>query len=332
MKATPLTSCILWVFIGTAAWAAGEASYAERRQVSAHGRVEPEGGVVKVAAPHAFSAPQIVKELLAKRGDAVTQGQVLATLDSEARLQAALAVAEAQVALAQSRSTQAQTRLRGGEVESAAAAAAGAQIELEHAERELKRSTHLDQQAAVAQMDIDKWQTEVNVKRTLLQKMQHSHAALRDTLAAELNTAAAALKVAQAEADRARAEAAYGKVLAPCAGHVLKTFLHAGEAATSPLLELGDTRTMNVIAEVYETDVRFVKVGAQARITSQALPAALSGRVVGIGLRVSKRDAFSVDPAARTDGRVVEVKVRLDDPAAVAGLTNLEVDAVITAP
>jgi HlyD family secretion protein len=59
------------------------------------------------------------------------------------------------------------------------------------------------------------------------------------------------------------------------------------------------------------------------------LAAPLTGKVVSIGQRVSKRDAFNVDPEARTDGRIVEVKVRLDDPAPAAGLTNLEVDVVI---
>jgi HlyD family secretion protein len=300
-----------------------------RRQVSAQGRIEPEGGVMKVAAPYAFSAPQIVTELHVKTGDAVTKGQVLATLDSNARLQAALTTAQAQVKLAESRHTLALTRMRAGEIESAAAAAASAQIDFEHAERELKRSTQLDSQAAVAQMDIDRWQTEVNAKRKLVEKMQHAHAALRDTLAAEANAAEAAVAAAQTEARRAEAETAYGKVLAPRDSRVLKTLLHAGELAASPVLELGDTRVMNVIAEVYETDARFVKVGTQACITSQALATPLTGKVISIGLRVRKRDAFNVDPAARTDGRVVEVKIRLDDATAVAGLTNLEVDVVI---
>jgi HlyD family secretion protein len=301
----------------------------EARAVSAQGRIEPEGGVVKVAAPFVFSAPQVITQRHFKTGDVVTKGQVLATLDSHDRLQAAIAAARADLKVAESRHIQAQTRQRAGEIEAAADAVTGAEADLAYAEHELQRSSQLDQKAAVARMEIDKWQTEVVAKRAQLQKLQHTHAAVRDTLAAEVATAAAAVDAARAAVLRAEAEAAFGEVRAPCDGVVLKALLHAGELATSPILELGDTRTMYVIAEVYETDVRFVKAGAPASVTSQSLAAPQTGKVVGIGLRVSKRDAFNADPSARTDGRIVDVKIRLDDPQPVAGLTNLEVEVII---
>ena len=49
-----------------------------------------------------------------------------------------------------------------------------------------------------------------------------------------------------------------------------------------------------------------------------------------VGLKIGKKDVLSVDPAAKTDARVVEVEIQLDDPTQVAGLTNLEVDVAIT--
>jgi HlyD family secretion protein len=325
MKHPLLTSLFACALVHAASFSHGEVG----NRVSAQGRIEPEGGVVKVAAPYAFSAPQLIVTLPVKTGDKITQGQVLAALDSLPRLQATVARARADLLLAESRRALAQVREQAGEIQAAAAATASAQIELTHAENELKRSTQLDTQAAVAQMDIDKWQKEVNARRVMMQQMQHTHAALRDSLAAEVKTAAAEVTVAQAAVRCAEAEAAYGQVLAPSDGVVLKTLLHAGELAAGPLLELGDTRTMNVITEVYETDARLVQVGMLAHISSQALASPLKGKVIAIGQRVRKRDAFNVDPAARTDGRVVEVKVRLDDPTPVAGMTNLEVEVVI---
>lgn len=44
---------------------------------------------------------------------------------------------------------------------------------------------------------------------------------------------------------------------------------------------------------------------------------------------IFKNDVLSVDPAADGDARVVEVKIRLNDSAAVSGLTNLQVDVQI---
>ncbi|MEO1397193.1 MAG: HlyD family secretion protein, partial [Cyanobacteria bacterium J06634_5] len=46
---------------------------------------------------------------------------------------------------------------------------------------------------------------------------------------------------------------------------------------------------------------------------------------------IFKRDVLGTDPLADTDGRVVEVKIRLDpdDSQAIAGLTNIQVDVTI---
>ncbi len=321
---------ILLLTTGVATTVAGDAGVSSRR-IAAQGRLEPDGGVIKLAAPYAFSAPQVVTQLHVKTGDTVTKGQIIATLDSHDRLQAAVTSAQAQVKLAESKRSLAETRVSAGEIEAAEAGAARVQAELDYAERELKRNTGLREQAAVSETDQEKWKADVASKSKLLAQMNLTHQSLREVLSAELKGAAAAMEVAQAEARRAEMELAYGSVRAPQDGRVLKTLVRAGELAAGPILELGDTRTMFVVAEVYETDVRFVKPGAKAVITSPSLAQPLTGKVASIGLRVMKRDAFNVDPAARTDGRVIEVKIRLDDSAPVAGLSHLEVEVVIDA-
>jgi HlyD family secretion protein len=40
-------------------------------------------------------------------------------------------------------------------------------------------------------------------------------------------------------------------------------------------------------------------------------------------------DVLSTDPAARADARVVEVQIRLDESAALLGLTNLQVEVKV---
>jgi HlyD family secretion protein len=87
---------------------------------------------------------------------------------------------------------------------------------------------------------------------------------------------------------------------------------------------------MYAVAEVYETDVQRVRVGQHATISSPALPRSVAGVVDRVGLKVGKKDVLSVDPAAKTDARVIEVRILLDNADEVAGLTNLEVDVAIT--
>jgi HlyD family secretion protein len=135
----------------------------------------------------------------------------------------------------------------------------------------------------------------------------------------------------QAQVERASAELDLAVVRAPISGRVLDVHAREGErVGADGIAELAQTDAMYAVAEVYETDVQRVRVGQRATVTSAAMPQAVSGTVDRIGLKIGKKDVLSVDPAAKTDARVVEVRIRLDDPTEVAGLTNLEVDVAIT--
>jgi len=86
---------------------------------------------------------------------------------------------------------------------------------------------------------------------------------------------------------------------------------------------------MVVIAEVYETDVPKLSVGQRATITSEngGFSDVLEGTVESIGLQIRKTDVLNSDPAADTNARVVEVKIKLDPESSeqVAGLTYMQV-------
>ncbi len=138
--------------------------------------------------------------------------------------------------------------------------------------------------------------------------------------------------VALADSRLARAELARVQVRSPIDGQVLDVHARAGErVGPEGIVELGQTQAMYAVAEVYETEVGAVRLGAEAEVTSPALPRALHGRVDRIALRVRKLDVLGTDPAARTDARVVEVEVRLDDAdaALAARLTHLQVEVAI---
>jgi HlyD family secretion protein len=85
------------------------------------------------------------------------------------------------------------------------------------------------------------------------------------------------------------------------------------------------------VAEVYETDIGRVRLGQRATVSSPTLGAPIQGKVAKIGSMIFKNDVLSVDPAARIDARVVEVRILLEDAARVANLSNLSVDVVIHA-
>jgi HlyD family secretion protein len=114
---------------------------------------------------------------------------------------------------------------------------------------------------------------------------------------------------------------------------VLKIHAKNGEViATSGFAEIGKTSQMYVVAEVYQTDIENVRIGKKATISSTAFPGKLRGTVSDIGLLIGRQNILSLNHGADTDRRVVEVRIRIDNPAdseRVANLTNLQVDVAI---
>lgn len=173
-----------------------------------------------------------------------------------------------------------------------------AEVELDHARRVLKRNAALKQGSFQSQAAIEEAERDVELRE-------------------------AELVAARARLDRA-------SVRAPVDGQVLTIHAREGERiGQDGLLELGRTQQMYVVAEVYETDIAQVATGQRALASSPALGAPVTGVVERIGMLVAKNDALDLDPVARTDSRIVEVFVRVDEPGRVAGLTNLQVEVEI---
>ncbi|MEG4068362.1 biotin/lipoyl-binding protein [Microcoleus sp. Pol11C2] len=142
---------------------------------------------------------------------------------------------------------------------------------------------------------------------------------------AEVSSAASAAKQAKANLDLAY-------IRAPRDAQVLKIHTHPGErVGNDGIVEIGQTREMLAVAEIYESDVDKVRLGQTAKITSDALTGELRGTVEYIGLQVQRQNIVNTDPSANIDSRIVEVKVRLDAASSpkVAGLTNLQVKVAI---
>jgi HlyD family secretion protein len=184
--------------------------------------------------------------------------------------------------------------------------------------------SHASERAVVDRLraELTSAQRELARKRKL-----HREGAIADTI---LEAEVLSRDVARAQLRYAEAELARSTVRAPFDGQVLEIHARTGErVGPEGILELGRTDEMYAIAEVYETDVRHIKVGQRAKVSSPALEAPLGGVVERVGMKIGKLDALSTDPAARTDARVVEVEIRLDESEPVKGLTNLQVEVAI---
>jgi HlyD family secretion protein len=145
-----------------------------------------------------------------------------------------------------------------------------------------------------------------------------------------LDTAQLHVDTTQADLVAAEAVLDLDVVRAPVAGQIVRIFARPGErVGPDGLAEIAQNDQMFAVAEVYETDVGRVKVGRPATVTSPAIAQPLAGVVDRIGMTIGKQAVLDTDPVARTDARVVEVHVKLDDSKEVAGLSLLQVEVAI---
>ena len=149
----------------------------------------------------------------------------------------------------------------------------------------------------------------------------------------DVQAAQAAVESAIATKRKAQVDLNLSYVKAPVSGSILKVHTRQGERINTDngIVELGRTDQMYAIAEVYETDIAKVKNGQRATVTSPVFAGTLEGTVTRIGKQIGKKDVMDTDPAADTDARVIEVRIRLDPESSkkVATLTNLQVEVKI---
>ncbi len=338
----------------------GEAGASSRgAAIAALGRIEPQSETINLGG----ATTDVMTDLAVVRGSTVTRGQVIghfrgydeavarekammqqlaeakAQLDAEkklgeARIRAAQAQLDSIIAVGPARIETQGATVRSIEIDLAN------NIDILNGRQELNRSAFasrrtLDDQRAL----VDHERSDLVGARSRLEELRRQfefdRANAEATLAVERATTArtqAQIPIASLEQQLALAHAqiATASLIAPIDGTVLNVLVHAGEAVgNSPIVALGDTTTMHAVAEVYETDVPRVRLGQRAKVTSPALDQPLTGMVVEIGRMIFKNDVLNVDPAAKTDARVVEVRIALDDGSAVVGLTNLTVDILI---
>lgn len=150
------------------------------------------------------------------------------------------------------------------------------------------------------------------------------------TSEANLDTAKMDLDIALADLAAAKASLELSVVRSPLRAQVLEVHAYPGErVGPEGVMELGRTDRMYVVAEVYETDIAQVKVGQVATIRTNAIAEDLLGKVERISLKVGRLDVIGADPIAKTDARVVEVFILLEDSEAVSRYTNMQVKVEI---
>jgi HlyD family secretion protein len=300
--------------------------------VAGLGKLLPEGDVVTIAAPFGAGDARVAT-IAVVEGQSVERGQLLATLDNEKALEAALAAARAAAASREAVLAQVRAATQASRSE-AQAALARAETSAANAAREFERIDSLrrggfaaDQQFELRRTQRDETAREVERLRATLSRFAGDPDAQPDVL-----VAARGLDAARADLQRANADMEKAQVRAPIAGTVLSISARPGEKPGSQgIMHLGDLSRIKAEVEVHQSQIGKVAPGAAVTMTADALQAALNGTVSRIGLEIGRQALVDVTPAANTDARVVKVTVALDPESAERArrFINLQVTARI---
>ena len=288
----------------------------EKHAVSCLGRIQPEDGVIHVAGPYIWgdSHPARVESLKVREGEDVRRGQALAVFVGRTNLGASLTEAEAQTAKAQRRVEQVKAGTRKPDLAAQQAEIARLDAETEHARTELRRAEALRATDDVTVSEVEARRNAVKVSELATEAARHRLESMQVVPDTDIRLAEADLAEAKANEQRARRDFEVSTIYAPADGRILKINAQAGEeVGQSGLLDIARTKSMYVIAEVYETDISRVQVGQHATISGDILgTTTLTGVVERIAHNVKDAAVMPGDTVTFSDKRIVETVIRLD--------------------
>lgn len=248
--------------------------------IGALGRIEPRSRVIKIS-HNAGPEGARVQQLFAQEGDLVKSGEKLAILSDHAKKQAEVETAKTYVKVLE-------------------AQLLAEKASLAFNNKEFLRHQALEQNSATSASLAD-------AKRLAAEQ---SEAAIK-RLSAEIAHAQFKQKIAEADLENAF-------IHASITGTILKIHTRPGERIKdSGLLEMADLSQLDVVAEIYESDLLRVKPGQKAQINATGFKRTYSAEVRELGFQVKKNDLNDTDPLADMDNRIVEVRLTLEPDAII---------------
>lgn len=292
---------------------------------AAPGRVEPKGGEIRIAAPMAGKAIEVLVEM----NDRVKAGDLMIHLDDDEPM-SKLAAAESEVA-ARKRDRDAEKvvglsldrRTAEDNLYTAERALFHARLDLDQRLSTVKSNAASPDELSRIRAAITAAKEKVNREKANVRAVQASAGM---PLPTRLESALAAARADVAVLDVAIAHA---RIRAPIDATVLNMAIKIGETAIPspeyPLVVIGDVTSLRVRAEVDERDVNKVHVGQTAVIGADAYPGRqFSAKVISISPSLGTPRIAARSQRKPTD--VVSLEVLLDLESGAPLLTGMRTD------
>ena len=247
--------------------------------VVALGRLLPEGEVITVA-PSSGVRDARIRDLRVLEGDRVEAGEIIAVLDSEGRLKAAVEAADSTVALRQAQVIQTRAAVSASLAETKASIGR-AEATLLAARQDYERSQTLAAKGYTTRANLDQ---RTAALREAERELEGLNATLLRYSAEDLDTQADVLvaqrgaEAAKADLQRAIEDLEQAYVRSPITGTVLEVHARPGEKpGEEGVVSLGNTDRMVAKLEIYQTQVGRIAVGDPVKLSALARSARRDG-------------------------------------------------------
>jgi HlyD family secretion protein len=296
------------------------------------GRLRASGTVEATEATLAFETGGRIEGIAVREGEQVSQGQVLARLDS-AETAARADQAAARLAAAVAQLEELRRGSRPEEIAQARAGVAEARERLADARRDREKSATLEAGGAISPEALEKARTQEGVAAARVRQAEEQLALVRQGPRAE-RVAAGEAAVAEAEGAVAAAAAATARtaLVAPHSGVVTTRHREPNEvvAPGQPVLTVMNPADRWVRIFVPENRIGAVSLGTPAEIRSDTFPdRAYRGAVVFISPEAEFTPKAVQTPEERVR-LVYAVKVRIDGDAAMELKPGMPADVTLT--
>lgn len=265
----------------------------------------------------AFNGNERIATVQVQEGDRVTEGQVVATLETE-RLSALVAQAQARCEAQHHAVERLENGTRPEEIDQARANVAAAQTDLTNARRTYERLKQSATAGATSQQDMDTAQAAFDVAEARLRVNQKSlDLAVKGPRKEVIAEARAAFRATEAELRVLKQNLAYGTLTSPTNGVVQSRLLEPGEMASPQRAVLSIAITDPKWVRVYaaEPDLGKIRLGMAATATTDSFPGKIYQGWVGF---ISPVASFTPKTVETTDLRtslVYEVRIFVADPS-----------------
>jgi HlyD family secretion protein len=249
-----------------------------------------------------ISAP--VRKFYVNRGDHVTQGQLVAELESS-DLRAAAAESKGQVDQAEANYRSTAGAAVPEEVSKAQADVQAAKQAADAAQKLLENREKLLREGALARKLVDDAQVAYAQAKSQYETAQSHLKALQSVGKQEqIVGAAAQVEAAKGHQQSAQAQVGYAQIHSPIAGVISDRPVYPGEIANpgTPLFTVMDISSVSAHANIPQTEAAYLKVGNAATITQVGTDVQVAGRVT------------VVSPAVDPNSTTVQVWVAAANP------------------